>query len=401
VGAYLALNQGSVYSSGVKPVRVENPPNPFSSTLVEYLEEPPEIGLEVYEDHSKSILAENDSPDVGFRYSVNPYRGCFHGCSYCLHGATAILMADGSTKPIADLRVGDAIYGTRSEGRYRRYVETRVVAHWSVVKPAYRVALRDRTALVTSGEHRFLTSHGWKHVARAVDGVERAQLCRKDELLGLDEPGEAERGIDGVMLKAPARSAVAGIEPLKEELALFDITTGTGDFIANGVVSHNCYARPSHEYLGFGSGVDFERRIVVKPQAPELLREAFEKKSWQGELVVVSGNTDCYQPLEASYELTRRCLQVCAEYRNPVHIITKSPLVERDIDVLGELGRNGRVGVSVSVPFWDEKNARVIEPYVATPKRRIETVRRLAAAGIPVTVNVAPVIPGLTDRDIA
>jgi len=228
----------------LKPIPLENPPNPWHSQQVDYLGEPPEQRLEVYEDHTKSILAENDSPDLGFRWSVNPYRGCLHACAYC-------------------------------------------------------------------------------------------------------------------------------------------------------------FARPSHEYLGFGAGTDFERRIAVKPRAPELLREAFEKRSWQGELVMFSGNTDCYQPLEASYEITRRCLEVCADYRNPVHVITKAALIERDIDVILRLVKDARCGVSISIPFWNPEHARAIEPHAPTPQRRIETVRRLAAAGIPVTVNVAPVIPGLSDGDIA
>lgn len=227
----------------MRPVPLSNPPNPWHSQEVDYLGEPPGQRLEVYEDHTRSILAENDSPDLGFRWSVNPYRGCLHACAYC-------------------------------------------------------------------------------------------------------------------------------------------------------------YARPSHEYLGFGAGTDFERRIAVKPRAPELLQEAFDKRSWQGELVMFSGNTDCYQPLEASYELTRRCLQVCAEYRNPVHVITKAALVERDIDVIARLADETGAGVGISIPFWNVEHARAIEPHAPTPARRIETVRRLAAAGIFVTVNVAPVIPGLSDGQI-
>src|SRR5438477_615489 len=225
------------------PRPISNPPNPWLSTEVEYLEEIPPAELEVYEDHTREILANNDSPDVGFSWSVNPYRGCFHACAYC-------------------------------------------------------------------------------------------------------------------------------------------------------------YARPTHEYLGLGAGTDFERKITVKPDAPRLLREAFDRRSWQGELVVFSGVTDCYQPLEASYRLTRGCLEVCAEYRNPVGIITKSPLIERDLDVLQELQRNARVSVSVSVPIWDREHAHAIEPYVATPRRRMKTIERLAAAGLKVGVNVAPVIPGLSDADI-
>jgi DNA repair photolyase len=228
----------------MRAVPVSNPPNPWASTEVEYLEAPPpEMKLEVYEDHTRQILATNDSPDVGFKWSVNPYRGCFHGCAYC-------------------------------------------------------------------------------------------------------------------------------------------------------------YARPSHEYLSFGAGTDFERRIVVKPRAPELLAEAFGKKRWQRETVVFSGVTDCYQPLEASYRLTRRCLEVCADFANPVAIITKAPLIERDLDVLARIAERASVHVAVSVPFWDADRARAIEPYVATPQRRLRTIAALAARGLRVGVNVAPVIPGLNDQDI-
>jgi DNA repair photolyase len=223
---------------------IANPPNPWRTSEIEYLDgEPPDARLEVYEDHTREILASNDSPDVGFSWSVNPYRGCFHACAYC-------------------------------------------------------------------------------------------------------------------------------------------------------------FARPTHEYLGLGAGTDFERKITVKPDAPRLLREAFERKSWKGELIVFSGVTDCYQPLEASYRLTRGCLEVCAEYRNPVGIITKAPLIERDLDVLSELSRTARVAVSVSIPLWDREHAHALEPYVATPQRRMKTIERLAQAGLDVCVNVAPMIPGLGDADI-
>lgn len=227
----------------MKPIPLNNPANPWSAQEIEYFGEAPEVALSVYEDTTREILAENDSPDVGFRWSMNPYRGCFHGCAYC-------------------------------------------------------------------------------------------------------------------------------------------------------------YARPTHEYLGFGSGTDFERKIVVKPQAAALLRAAFERRSWRGELVMLSGNTDCYQPLEARYRLTRACLEVFAEYRNPVHVITKSPLVERDLDLLQELASVQAASVSISIPFWNEDHARALEPYVTTPQRRMVTVRRLSEAGIAVTVNVAPLVPGLNDREM-
>jgi DNA repair photolyase len=225
-----------------QPLR--NPPNPWATTAVEYLEGlAPPAGLEVYEDDSRGILSHNDSPDVGFDWSVNPYRGCFHACAYC-------------------------------------------------------------------------------------------------------------------------------------------------------------YARPSHEYLSFGAGTDFDRKIVVKKRAAELLREAFDSPKWRGERVAFSGVTDCYQPLEATYRLTRACLEVCAEYRNPVSIITKSSLVERDVDVLRELASVSSVLISISVPFWDQAKARAIEPFVTTPARRLRTIGRLAKAGLRVGVMVAPIIPGLNDEEL-
>jgi DNA repair photolyase len=222
---------------------VANPPNPWNSVSVEYLDEIPAAKLEVYEDHTREIVAHNDSPDIPFEWSVNPYRGCFHACAYC-------------------------------------------------------------------------------------------------------------------------------------------------------------YARPTHEYLGLGAGTDFDRKISVKPQAPQLLRQAFERRSWTGDLVAFSGATDCYQPLEASYRVTRGCLEVCAEYRNPVSVITKAPLIERDIDVLAQLHAVAPLTVTVSIPMWNPAHARALEPFVATPERRMLTVRRLAEAGLDVGVQLSPLIPGLSDEDV-
>jgi len=161
-----------------------------------------------------------------------------------------------------------------------------------------------------------------------------------------------------------------------------------------------CYARPTHEYLGFGAGTDFDRKIVVKREAAALLREAFDKKSWKGERVVFSGVTDCYQPIESKLQLTRACLEVCLAYRNPVGIITKSALIERDIDVLAALARCTQLYVGISVPFLDPERARALEPYAPSPAVRLRTMRRLADAGIEVGVSVAPVIPGLSDEEI-
>lgn len=222
---------------------IANPPGRFDPTAIEWIEPPDLARLQVFEDHSRQILARNDSPDLSFRWSVNPYRGCMHACTYC-------------------------------------------------------------------------------------------------------------------------------------------------------------YARPSHEYLSFGAGTDFETKIVVKPDAPALLRAAFEAPAWKGESVLFSGNVDCYQPLEYRYRLTRACLEVCAAYRNPVALITKGALVERDVDVLRKLRAESRVRVLFSIPFWDPEVGRAMEPGAPSPARRLRAMRTLADAGIPVGVNVAPVIPGLNDRDI-
>jgi DNA repair photolyase len=224
--------------------RIDNPPNPYVSTHHEWLEPPPPVRVEVFADRSRTILSENDSPDVGFRWSVNPYRGCQHACAYC-------------------------------------------------------------------------------------------------------------------------------------------------------------YARPGHEYLGFGAGSDFDSKLVVKPDAPRLLDAAFRAPKWTGELVAMSGVTDCYQPLEAVWKLTRQCLEVCLAFRNPVGIVTKSFLVVRDIDVLSELHRQAAAGVLFSIPFADCDTARLVEPGAPPPERRFEAMRRLAEAGVPVGILVAPIIPGLNDRDIA
>lgn len=161
-----------------------------------------------------------------------------------------------------------------------------------------------------------------------------------------------------------------------------------------------CYARPSHEYLDLGAGTDFERKLLAKPEAPALLRRAFDRPSWRGDLVLFSGVTDCYQPLEAEFRLTRGCLEVCRDYRNPAGIVTKSPLITRDVDVLQALHAVAHLSISVSIPVWDLERARAVEPYVAPPARRMRAIETLAAAGLDVGINVAPFIPGLTEHDL-
>ena len=161
-----------------------------------------------------------------------------------------------------------------------------------------------------------------------------------------------------------------------------------------------CYARPSHQYLGFSAGLDFERRIMVKDDAPALLRQTFARSGWQPEIVSLSGNTDCYQPIERHLEITRHCLEVFAECRHPVGIISKSALVARDADLLAALAAHDAAHVVVSLTTLDDDLAARMEPRAARPGKRLDAIRALTEAGVPVGVLLAPVIPGLTDAEI-
>lgn len=364
-----------------------NPANRFASTTVEYDpgDGPPPSSVTLLQDHSRSILSHNDSPDLGFSWSCNPYRGCVHACAYCGGGETPVLMADGTTRMLADVEVGDRVIGTYDGGAARFYAPTTVLDHWTVTRTAYRIALAAGAKLVASGDHRFLTQRGWTHVRCLVPG---------DSLIGSHGPvpDEVDRPLETGI-------GVVSIEPAGKQ-ELYDITTGTGDFIANGVVSHNCYARPTHEYLDMGAGTDFDTKIVYKPRAAELLRAAFDAKKWKGELVMFSGVTDCYQPFEAKLRLTRACLEVCLEYRNPVSVISKSALVERDIDLFQQLAAEADCHVSVSLAFIDAEAARAVEPWAPSPERRLKVIEAMAKAGVPVGIMVAPIIPGLNDRDL-
>src|SRR5262249_21762269 len=209
-----------------------------------------------------------------------------------------------------------------------------------------------------------------------------------------------KRDIEGQALKSSADLRVVAVEPIAVSLPLYDITTGTGDFIANGVVSHNCYARPTHEYLGWSAGLDFETKIMVKEDAPELLRAELASRRWRPQVLGLSGVTDCYQPIERRLRLTRRCLEVLAEFRNPVAVVTKNHLVSRDKDVLAELARHDAAAVDVPLTTLDDRLAGVMEPRATRPVGRLAAIRELAAAGVPVGVLTAPVIPGLTDHEL-
>lgn len=161
-----------------------------------------------------------------------------------------------------------------------------------------------------------------------------------------------------------------------------------------------CYARPTHEYLGFSAGTDFESRIMVKKDAPALLERELSSRKWRAQVIAISGVTDPYQPIERELQITRGCLEVLVRYRNPVGIITKNRLVTRDADVLGELAESNCVAVNISVTSLDENLQRVLEPRTSPPQARLDAIKKLRDAGIPVGAMVAPIIPGLTDHEM-
>src|ERR1700716_1889075 len=161
-----------------------------------------------------------------------------------------------------------------------------------------------------------------------------------------------------------------------------------------------CFARPTHEYLGLSAGLDFESKIMVKPDAPKLLEAELSSSKWKPQVLVMSGVTDPYQPIERKLRITRGCLEVLAKFRNPIAIITKNRLVTRDVDLLGELALHDAAAVNVSITSLDPNLQRVLEPRTSPPAARLETIATLRAAGIPVGVMVAPIIPGLTDHEV-
>ena len=161
-----------------------------------------------------------------------------------------------------------------------------------------------------------------------------------------------------------------------------------------------CYARNSHEFWGYSAGLDFERRIMVKKDAPKLLETLIKKKSWKAHPIVMSGNTDCYQPAEKQFNITRQCLKVFLKYKHPVAIITKNALILRDLDILKELAKDKLIGVNVSITSLSEDTRRILEPRTATIKKRLETVKTLSENGIPVNVMLAPIIPSINSHEI-
>ncbi|HVE47856.1 MAG TPA: radical SAM protein [Acidimicrobiales bacterium] len=206
-----------------------------------------------------------------------------------------------------------------------------------------------------------------------------------------------KRDIEGRAIKNKAKLRVAGIEPLGISLPMYDITTGTGDFIANGVVSHNCFARPTHDYLGLNIGDDFDSKIVVKVNAVERLRAELRSPRWGGDDIAMGTNTDPYQRCEGKYHLTQGIIKVLGEAGNPFSILTKSPLILRDLDLLEAAAERTSVQANFSIGTLDEGVWKSSEPGTAHPRRRVEAVAKLNEAGIPCGVLVAPVLPGISD----
>jgi DNA repair photolyase len=546
---------------------------------------PESLDTRFYEVQARSVI--NKVPErsqMPFRYTINPYRGCSHACTYCAAGDSPVLMADGRTVPLAGLSAGDLVYGTEVRGSYRRYVVTEVLDHWSTIKPAYRITLEDGTELVASGDHRFLTNRGWKHVIGAERPLQRPHLTLNNELMGTgafaaqpDDSGDyrlgyvcgmvrgdanlasysyersgrkhgdvhrfrlalvdieplqrtreylldfavatdrfafaraagnaraitairtsskanvervrelirwprsasddwckgflagiydaeggrsqgvlrisntdpeildwtcyclrrfgfphvredralanrlvsirlteglrehlrffhtvdpatsRKRSIEGAAIKTKARLGVKSIEPLGGAMRLYDITTATGDFIANGVVSHNCFARPTHTYLGFDADRDFEREIVVKVNAPEVARAQLMKPSWKREHVALGTNTDPYQWVESKYRLMPGIWEALRDSGTPCSVLTKSPLLLCDIDLMKELHERVGFAANLSIPTLDEKAWRATEPRTPNPRARIEAVAELNRAGVPCGVLIAPLMPGIND----
>ncbi|MCW2579075.1 MAG: Hedgehog/intein hint domain protein [Blastococcus sp.] len=493
------------------------PGMPSIRGLLRSVQVPEFPGLTFHEVRAKSAL--NHVPGesaMPFPWTINPYRGCSHSCVYCLHGDTLVLMADGSQRPIADLRVGDQIVGTERRGTSRHYVTTEVHAHWSTVKPGYRVTLADGTEIVASADHRFLTDRGWKYVTGAMSGPgSRPHLTSDDAMMGfgrtlgaaeacgdlrrghltgmvrgettpevhrseragrsngdvhrfdlaladvdaadrtqahldadgvqaegsrghavlrirdadgdvLDQTRKAftefedvrlrgglrerlrfrqlvdpairrKRGVEGIAVRSNADLRVVSVQSLGVDMPMYDITTGTGDFVANGVISHNCFARKTHEWLEMDTGRDFDSQIVVKTNLVEVLRRELGRPSWQREHVALGTNTDPYQRAEGRYTLMPGVITALADSGTPFSILTKGTLLRRDIPLLVEASHQVPVGIGVSMAIWDDALHTALEPGVPTPRARLELVRAVTGAGLPCGVFLAPVLPGLTD----
>ncbi|WP_418276768.1 Rv2578c family radical SAM protein [Isoptericola jiangsuensis] len=381
--------------------------------LVRSVTTPEFAGVTFHEVHAKSALTQVPAASrMPFRWTVNPYRGCSHACSYCVSTSTPVLMADGRQKPIGEIVVGEEIIGTRLEGRDRRYVTTTVEATWRSRKPAHRLTLRDGTVIVASDDHRFLArGHGWKHLRPAPAGAaRRPYLTGSDSLTGLGSSGlrqgpfpparpadPRQLAIVGTPVESSTGLGVASVEDLHRTEEMVDITTGTGDFVANGVIAHNCFARPTHQYLDLDAGADFDSQVVVKTNVDQVLRAELARPGWRREPVALGTNTDPYQRAEGRYRLMPGIIAALAGSGTPFSILTKGTLLRRDLPLLVEAAGRVEVGLGVSLAFADEDLQQAVEPGTPTPRARLALVRAVRDAGLPCGVMVAPVLPWLTD----
>ena len=407
----IQTDEGAAPGAPGGPGREQPLPGYGDPAVVRRFDAPEALDMRFYEVRAKSVL--NKVPEqsrMPFRWTVNPYRGCSHACTYCLAPSTPVLLADGTERAIGELREGDAVYGTARERGERWLERTTVLATWRVRKAAWEVELADGTTLVASGDHRLLTVRGWRHVEvlRAGDrlvGLPAGVRERRPALVGAPgrEDGEAGAGatqpggLAGHAVGAEAELVVVGARALDEELELVDVTTGTGDFVAAGVVSHNCFARPTHTYLDMDAGRDFEREIVVKVNAPEVLAAQLRKPRWAREHVAMGTNTDPYQWVESKYRLMPGIWAALRDTRTPCSVLTKSPLLLRDVDVMLEVAAVTELHANLSVPTIDRDAWRASEPHTPHPKARLEAVAELNRVGIPTGILVAPLMPGIND----
>lgn len=229
----------------------------------------------------------------------------------------------------------------------------------------------------------------------------RGGLREHLRFFGAFDPSIArKRDIEAQAVNSRSNLEIVEIAPLGRTSELFDITTGTGDFVANGVISHNCFARPAHAYVNLSPGLDFETRLFYKKDAALRLREELKRRGYQPSPINLGSNTDPYQPLEKRLGITRSLLEVLAECHHPVTIVTKSALVTRDLDLLQRLAAEHLVRVFVSITTLDDELKRRMEPRAASPAARLAAVARLAAAGIPTGVMFAPVVPAINDHEL-
>ncbi len=368
------------------------------SNLVRSVQTPEFAGVTFHEVLAKSAL--NKVPGTGgalpFGWTINPYRGCSHACVYCLAPDTPVLMADGDRKPLGSIAPDELVMGTREHGARRECTPSRVLASWRTIRRAYRVTLADGTALVASGDHRFLTDRGWSHVRPEAADVHGPGLEAGDALLGV-APGRAGRiGGDGAVASR-ADLRVIAVDDLGIELDMVDITTETGDFIANGVVSHNCFARPTHRYLELNMGADFDREIVVKINVADVLRREVSRPSWGRHPVALGTNTDPYQRAEGRYGLMPGIVRALADSGTPFSILTKGSLLRRDLDIIADAATRVPVDLAMSIAVYDDDLQRSIEPGTPSTRARLETVRAVREHGLECSVFMMPILPYLTD----